>query len=1434
MYIFFLIFIGFYTGIAAQGAWTEISRSEPVPADVQLLHSDLGQTSIQFTLEGFMQNGLQTPKGREYQIAVGGGVQILEKGMPDLAKLAVNIIIPDQDDMDIQVVRSEYVKFKDIPVGPSKGHFTRDINPDDVPFTYGEVYETDAFWPGKLAQLEDPFIMRDFRGQTVTIFPFQYNPAEQTLKVYTEIEVEITATGEKGKDPLYRTREEIVLEPEFKQIYNRFFLNMQSAEKSYPLLDGEEGSMLIIAYDDFMDAMQPLVDWKRTTGRRTEIVPLSDIGSSSGDIKSFVDNYYQNNDDFAHLLLVGDGPQIPPMVTSNGDSDNAYGFIEGTNSFNDIFVGRFSAESVAHVETQVQRTIEYERDLNESDTWLNRALGVARNEGAGSGHHGEADHQHMNFIRDTLLNFTYDVVHQRYDGTGFSTSAAEISADINAGVSAINFCNHGSVTGWSVAGYNISHVNALNNAGRLPYLTNVACVNGDFVTNFCFAEAWMRATNADGEPTGTVANMSATINQPWQPPMCGQDEMVSIKTEASIQHGSVIRRTYGGISINGSMFMIPQYGSQGIRTHETWVLFGDPSLMVRTDVPEVLMPSYNPVTFIGFDQFELTLPDADGATVALTYYDETEEEVVIMGTAIVEDGTATVNFDNPPDQPMDMTLTITGFNKVTYMNEEIQVIPPEGPYVILSDFVIDDSEGNNNNQADYGETISLDVVLENVGIESSPNVEAEITTNSEHVTITDNHAVWGDIDEGENVMVETSFSFIVNEMIPNDQPVQFTLHISDADDNEWESNLILRIYSPEFLISELWVDDSEHGDGDGLLDPGETANVMVTYTNEGGAPAMAPVSRFSAQSPYLSIIDGEIEHAVIPAGDEVTVAYEVEAHPATTDGTLLNVFFLIEDGHVFNSEQEIVIGQLPEMTIGEGTEQSNQYPFYNYYRANRSQMIYTQSELGAGEKSIIELAYEIIHASSSHNELPNFEIRMIHTTANTLSAFQTTTASDVVYSANPHVMPLSTGWHNWELDEPFEYNGVDNLLVEIVWGRLPNWTTTWYRVASTNVGANRVAYGFSDQVDIPSYSGNSTVRPNIWLDFATEASEDEKKLDFVVTDNQDNHLQDAGITIGSLTKYTDMHGEVSFDLMPGQYHFLAEKEDYVPVEDQVDLQSDMEIPVVLMSDAIIPGDANGDGIVNFIDVMTIVQYFQGENPEPFYFENADVNQDGIINLLDVIATANIFADGKASPRPEMQSRPADLHMHHDGISLHSDGTLTGIQFELATKGQFHDMQLLLPDHELVLVHEEESLRAMVYSAVNTPIPKGEIKIISFVPRGKLPEWTDAFGGNLNADKVPVTTHQDETTGIAGQGGEMAFHAYPNPAREKLWVEFVSQGTEPVKVRLVNVHGQTMQTKHVSSEGPVTMSFSLEGYAPGLYMIRIDSQEKSLLEKIMVE
>ena len=135
------------------------------------------------------------------------------------------------------------------------------------------------------------------------------------------------------------------------------FINFQNDTRFEYLSD--QGNMLIICYDDFMDQMEPFVQWKNKKGIYTEIIPVSSIGNSVTLIQSYINNYYYEKG-LTYLLLVGDSNQIPTHLVSGSGSDPSYGFIEGDDSYSEIIVGRFSANNPFQVETQVRRTLEYE------------------------------------------------------------------------------------------------------------------------------------------------------------------------------------------------------------------------------------------------------------------------------------------------------------------------------------------------------------------------------------------------------------------------------------------------------------------------------------------------------------------------------------------------------------------------------------------------------------------------------------------------------------------------------------------------------------------------------------------------------------------------------------------------------------------------------------------------------------------------------------------------------------------------------------------------------------------------------------------------------------------------------------------------------------------------------------------------------------------
>ncbi|MDP2423475.1 MAG: dockerin type I domain-containing protein [Bacteroidales bacterium] len=74
--------------------------------------------------------------------------------------------------------------------------------------------------------------------------------------------------------------------------------------------------------------------------------------------------------------------------------------------------------------------------------------------------------------------------------------------------------------------------------------------------------------------------------------------------------------------------------------------------------------------------------------------------------------------------------------------------------------------------------------------------------------------------------------------------------------------------------------------------------------------------------------------------------------------------------------------------------------------------------------------------------------------------------------------------------------------------------------------------------------------------------------------------------------------------------------------------SDCQFDIVVNPPVGLRGDANGDGLVNVLDVITVINYIMGQNPPGFIFLNADVNGDQEINVLDVIGIINIIMAGK--------------------------------------------------------------------------------------------------------------------------------------------------------------------------------------------------------------
>jgi hypothetical protein len=884
--------------------WTSINSTNPTPANVQLLSSTVDRSVVRFSMDGFYQQVVLTPRGEAVVIAVDNGTPILAGGSPDLPRLTGSLIIPDMARMDVKVIASLYTDFTDILVAPSKGSFSRDIDPASIPYQYGKVYDHDGFFPQTLAELGSPYILRDFRGQTIIVYPFQYNPVTHILRVYKEITVEVKKVGNDGSNPFHRVNEITEINSEFQWIYDRHFLN--SSDIRYTPLD-DHGNMLIISYGDFIAAMQPFVDWKIKTGMPTEIVDVATIGDATA-IKTFVENYYNSNG-LTFLLLVGDAAQVPSHPYGGvNESDNSYGFLSGNDSYPELFVGRFSAENVDEVTTQVERTLIYEQNPPTSTDWFSTGIGIASSQGTGDDN--EYDWEHSRNLRTQLLDYTYTQCAELYDGDQGgedlpgNPSPQMVADKVNAGASIINYTGHGSTQSWGTSGFSNPDVDALTNTNMLPFIWSVACVNGAFAYGTCFAEAWLRATDDSGQPTGAIAAFMSTISQDWDPPMEGQDEMVAILVES---YQDNIKRTFAGISMNGCMKMNDSYGSGGSTETNAWTTFGDPSLVVRTAFPQTLTVTHDAVLLLGSSQFSINC-STDGALVALTTGN------TIFGTATIQNGSAIIEFD-PLTELDTLSVVVTAYNYLPY-TADVEVIPANGPYVVFDAYEINDAAGNGNGQLDNGEAANLNFSVKNIGTENASNVSITIASADPYVTITDNTADFGTVPSGGAVMITDAFSIQVTPDIPDLHVITFSMEATSTRRDTWTSNFNIIAHAPSIEFASLSINDLT-GNNNGKLDPGETAKITITVTNAGSSDAADVQGMLASGDPNVTILENFMPYESIPVGGSAAQIYTVTADMLTPPGhsASFNFTMIATPGSMTSSSFDIIIGQIPVLII---------------------------------------------------------------------------------------------------------------------------------------------------------------------------------------------------------------------------------------------------------------------------------------------------------------------------------------------------------------------------------------------------------------------------------------------------------------------------------------------------------------------------------------
>ena len=930
-----------------------MGAATPTAPKAVLVSQTEDEISVRFALNGFATKGVATPRGSAFVIEAPKMASMLEEGAPDLPLFALSLAIGDRDAMEVEVKDLKYDELKDIEIAPSKGNLSRSVHPDEVPYSYGEVYAKDDFYPEHQAILDAPYILRDVRGQNILVYPFAYNPVTKVLRVYKEMTLVLHKTGEEGANPKLSRKAAGKVSPATEAMYTRRFINYRERAAKYTFIE-DEGETMVICADAYLAAMQPYVDWKNQSGRPTTLYSLSEIGGNNYEaIKAFILSHYNDPDEnLCFVLLVGDCVDLTPRAANGGRSDIWFGQLEGNDYYPEVFVGRFSAESVEDVEHQVAKVIYYERDMPADADWLGKGIGIGSVEGTGSGHNGgESDYEHIDYIRDTLLHYTYHEVSQHYVGVGVGTNAAMLTENFNAGAGICNYCNHGSVTGWYAGSFSNSHVNALVNDYKWPFIWSTACLNGKFDED-CFAEAWMRATdNVTGVPTGAIGGMFSWILQPWQPPMTGQDEMVDVLCEW--RSADQFHHTLAGASLNGNMKILDLHPSDQGDTHNTWILFGDPSLMLRTAAPQPVNVLCQPeVIFLDQTQLHLTA-DADYALATLTI-----DGNVVCTTPIVN-GEATLTFDSP-EQEGTALLVVTGFNKVTHV-QQLDVIPASGAYLTFDSYAINSPSG----QADYGETFTVDVTVKNIGNATASDVQVRLLTTLPLIEILDGEASIPEIAPMEQYTLEGAFTLKVADVIEDGTPAELILDCQSGS-LAWASSFRMTLHAPRLELADFRPAAN--------VGSGESSTLIVSIRNAGSAAARN--ARVELYSSSTDIVLNETAHQLwdIPSGETATAHFH----------------FTVGDGVTMGSSYEMMYVAEAEQYLLEGTD---------FLNVGASKETFETGDFSAFDWQTLGSAYWYVDNSTAHTGLYSARSGAIgHSNVTTLQiAVEVTTAGQISF-----------------------------------------------------------------------------------------------------------------------------------------------------------------------------------------------------------------------------------------------------------------------------------------------------------------------------------------------------------------------------------------------------------------------------------------------------
>ena len=908
-----VLLISFLTGSALFSQTVTFTDSWQA-AGFNLTQSSHSGIEVIYSIESFSMDEVMVKGKAKKAIHLPGSLIPNNEGAPDLAGSSHYIAIPRGSKAVLNVISYRTESYSDIDVAPAP---RIPLDTEDGPLFYNadeSIYDTDAFYPEEPFRLSEATTIRGVDAVMLGVTPFQYNPVTKELIVYRDVMLGVSFEGGTGEfgDNRYRSR---WFDPILRdQLLNYSALpEMVYSSKAGSKSDGFE--YVIITLDDpvFTAWADTLKNYRNMQGISTGVYTISEIGGNNvNTIENFINDAYNNWSipPLAFLIMsdygTGDQGILSPIWDYYCVSDHIFGDVN-ENGMADVIMARMTAQTEEHLQNMIGKIIEYEDDPPTYESYYNpiTALGwqterwfqiCSETVGGFFKHVKGKDPIRVNEVYggnpnvdpwSTATNtFTVMSVFGP-NGLGYipasptelgnwsGGTADDINNAINAGAFILQHRDHGFEFGWGEPDYSNSSLNGLSNEDPV-FVFSINCLTGKYnYSQECFTEKFHRMEQG---ALGLIAASEVSYSFVNDTYVWGLYDYMW--PEFLPQFGSTIAEERGMLpafaNVAAKYFLEASSWPYNYNNKEvTYNLFHHHGCAFQTlysEVPASLLVQHDNVVITGAGSF--TVSADSGAFIALSHNGEIMSTSESDGTPQVMDIALML-----PGNKMDVVVTRPNYFRY---HATVDVIPSDMPYVVYNEYAINDADGNGDGIIDYGETVMLSLTLENVGLEDAFGVDATLSSANPHISFTDDSGYFGDIPAQQTASTSDEYTLEISPEVADGEVIIVNVLATDGD-STWNGFFSLQAHAPVLEYFSYSIDDAS-GNGNGYLDPGETADIHVQVGNTGSSEAYDVSVSLTPDNSFITINNTPVNIGNITGGGAQVAVFSVTAAENTPGG----------------------------------------------------------------------------------------------------------------------------------------------------------------------------------------------------------------------------------------------------------------------------------------------------------------------------------------------------------------------------------------------------------------------------------------------------------------------------------------------------------------------------------------------------------------------